>query len=267
MMLDLDRFKQVNDTLGHQAGDDLIRAVGQRLREIVDPGDVLARLGGDEFAVVHITPGRRARARSSSPRRSSTRSASRSTSRAARPSSASRSASCLPARTTHDRQELARKADIALYEAKATGRNRAVVYKDEMNELVQNRHTIESELRKALQRNDQLSVVFQPLFSRETRQDRRRRGACPLAPSAARPDLARPFHPGGRGDRPDRGARRVGAAAGRRARRALAGHDHRGQHLADAAAQPALLRRSSSRCSRKPGCARRISSSRSPRAC
>ncbi|HHY49918.1 MAG TPA: diguanylate cyclase, partial [Alphaproteobacteria bacterium] len=53
LMLDLDRFKHVNDTLGHDAGDDLINAVGQRLRQLIGPADVLARLGGDEFAIIH----------------------------------------------------------------------------------------------------------------------------------------------------------------------------------------------------------------------
>jgi diguanylate cyclase (GGDEF)-like protein len=167
MMLDLDRFKQVNDTLGHQAGDELIRAVGQRLQELVEPGDVLARLGGDEFAIVHVTQGGL---------RDAQLLAHKIIDALGKPFVvAGREAFVgvslglvLAGDSDHDRQELARKADIALYEAKATGRNRSVLYKDEMNELVQNRHTIESELRKALRHPDNLSVVFQPLFSRAT---------------------------------------------------------------------------------------------------
>ncbi|HSL73733.1 MAG TPA: bifunctional diguanylate cyclase/phosphodiesterase, partial [Ilumatobacteraceae bacterium] len=52
IMLDLDRFKEVNDTLGHHAGDELLRVVGQRLTALLEPGDVLARLASDEFAIV-----------------------------------------------------------------------------------------------------------------------------------------------------------------------------------------------------------------------
>src|SRR5206468_2524762 len=57
LLLDLDHFKELNDTLGHAAGDDLLRRIGPRLSTVLGPGDVLARLGGDEFGVIVAAAG------------------------------------------------------------------------------------------------------------------------------------------------------------------------------------------------------------------
>ena len=168
MMLDLDRFKQVNDTLGHRAGDDLIRAVGQRLGQLLGPDDALARLGGDEFAIVHVHP----------PGLTGPLDLSRRIIDAVgKPFDIHGSEAFVGVSIgiatadggDADAHELTRKADIALYEAKSTGRNRAVVFEEAMNEFLQNRKTIEAELREALRRSDQLSVAFQPLYDSASR--------------------------------------------------------------------------------------------------
>ncbi len=165
MMLDLDRFKQVNDTLGHNAGDALIAAVGHRLRSVCDHSSVLARLGGDEFAILE-EQGRAADLLAL---------AERIIGAIGRPfhidgvdAFVGVSIGIVMAGTEdRDRRELTRKADIALYEAKARGRNRACFYEAEMDEAVQSRHTIEAELREALTREDQLWVAYQPLLGRD----------------------------------------------------------------------------------------------------
>ncbi len=165
LVLDLDRFKQVNDTLGHRAGDELIRAVGQRLAQTIGPHDSIARLGGDEFGIIHIHP----------PGLNGPLALSDSIIDAiGKPfvifgSEAFVGVSIGIATAEGgevDAHELTRKADIALYEAKAGGRNRAVVFEESMNEFLQNRKTIEADLRDALRRPGQLAVAFQPLYNR-----------------------------------------------------------------------------------------------------
>ena len=169
LLLDLDRFKQVNDTLGHQAGDELICRVSERIRAEVGPETFVARIGGDEFAIVMATwfgggdpvaLSRRIIAALGQPY-------------ALRQFQAFVGASIgiVTAQSGEaEPAELVRKADIALYEAKSGGRNRAVVYEEHMNELLQLHHTIEAELREALAADDQLSVAFQPLVDQASRR-------------------------------------------------------------------------------------------------
>jgi diguanylate cyclase (GGDEF)-like protein len=165
LMLDLDRFKQVNDTLGHHAGDDLIRAVGDRLRHIVGPDEILARLGGDEFGILCINDLNEPEVMAMC--RSIIEAIGRPFRIGGNEAFVGVSIGVVMARPQdRNRHELTRRADIALYEAKSSGRNRAAVYVESMNELVQTRHSMEAELREALKVGDQLWVAFQPLFGR-----------------------------------------------------------------------------------------------------
>ena len=161
MLLDLDRFKRVNDTLGHMAGDELIREFGARMAALVRDCDTVARLSGDEFAI--LLPGLSSHA--------DLEALSRRILGAVRErfevlgNSAFVGVSigmiCAP-ESGVDRAELMRKADIALYRAKSEGRDCYRHFTECMDERVQYRSAIEEDLRVALERGDQLRIHFQP---------------------------------------------------------------------------------------------------------
>jgi diguanylate cyclase (GGDEF)-like protein len=163
LYLDLDRFKNVNDTLGHPAGDELIRELGRRLAGVVREADTVARLGGDEFAVLQT--GVRSQ-------RDTELLCKRILATVSAPfdvigSQAFVGMSIGVARSGvdgMDRTELTRKADIALYQAKSGGRGRYVTFLEHMDATIQLRQDMEKDLRTALQRADQLKVYYQPQY-------------------------------------------------------------------------------------------------------
>jgi len=164
LFVDLDRFKTVNDTFGHPVGDKLIMTAAARMRDLL-PNSLIARVGGDEFNIllsnadaqnveeiaknivtalrapfeidtVHIAIG----------------------------------ASIGAAVTTGpcDPIELTRKADIALYHAKAAGRNTHAIFGSHMDELLSDRRALEADLRLALKTHSQLETFYQPVFAADT---------------------------------------------------------------------------------------------------
>jgi diguanylate cyclase (GGDEF)-like protein len=160
LLLDLDRFKQVNDTLGHLAGDQLLRAFGARLVDVAGPTATVARFGGDEFAVLL-------------PRKGSTISPEtlcRSIIMAAREpfnlfgKQAHVSVSVGVALTLvggASAEELMRKADIALYAAKAAGRDGYRIFTRDLDRVVRDKAGLESDLRAALATGHGLSLEYQ----------------------------------------------------------------------------------------------------------
>ncbi|GAB6901162.1 EAL domain-containing protein [Kineosporia succinea] len=162
LFIDLDRFKAVNDTLGHGAGDDLLAEVARRLRDCIRESDTVARLGGDEFAVLME------RTRGSGP---ALRAAERITAALSRPIRlAGRdlfvSASVGVAHGDADRHgtgELLRQADLAMYQAKKNGSRRAVVFEPRMQADARDRLELQGDLRKALAES-QFELVYQPLM-------------------------------------------------------------------------------------------------------
>jgi diguanylate cyclase (GGDEF)-like protein len=161
LFLDLDGFKYVNDTLGHKAGDTVLRLVADRLRGAVREGDAAIRFGGDEFLVVlrdvpdtatATTVARRLIRAISQPIVLGSDSVGVGASVGV---ALSRGGSGSAARVIHE-------ADIAAYVAMGSGRGRAEVYDDSMRSDHHDRRAVESELRLALA-NDELVLAFQPI--------------------------------------------------------------------------------------------------------
>lgn len=162
--IDLDRFKDINDTLGHQAGDELIKAVARRIESRSLPGDMIARLGGDEFAVIrpyqHANEGERL---------ADMIIGSFDEAFMVMGHEIEARASLGITSATLDRpfDDVMREADIALYEAKAMGRGRAAHFVAPMAAKLEKRHSIESDLRRAIA-NRELTLNYQPIIEAAT---------------------------------------------------------------------------------------------------
>jgi diguanylate cyclase (GGDEF)-like protein len=167
LIIDVDHFKRVNDSLGHPAGDELLSAIGSLLMRLVGPDDIVARIGGDEFAVIRygteavvdvaylcdriayaigrpidIADGKIA-------------------------SNVSIGIAIAPADASEP-IELVRKADIALYDAKTSGRSCHCFFTEAMDAKLRNRTAIEADLRAALTAGNQLEVYYQPCFATQS---------------------------------------------------------------------------------------------------
>jgi diguanylate cyclase (GGDEF)-like protein len=166
LMLDLDRFKTVNDTLGHPAGDALLRQVSQRLERVVSDRGLVGRQGGDEFKI--LLPGRHDRAFLAQLAQTIINSLSQpyTVEGTAVVIGVSIGISACP----HDgdtADALIRNADLALYAAKGDGRGVHRFYSSEMHADAEDRRKLEEDLRHALA-SDGLHLVYQPVVSSRT---------------------------------------------------------------------------------------------------
>ena len=158
--IDLDNFKQINDTLGHHYGDEILKIVAQRLFECIKEGDTLARLGGDEFTVI---------AQDLSSLESAANTAQKIIDAVMKKIeidehilhvTVSIGISLYPKDATHE-NNLLKYADSAMYQAKGSGRNNYQFYSTEMTNLALEKAALEMELRRAIE-EEQLLVYYQP---------------------------------------------------------------------------------------------------------
>ena len=163
LSLDLDRFKQVNDTLGHHAGDGLLRAVAHRLRACMREGDTVARLGGDEFAVLQNSVSAAQDVAALSERLVETLSAPYDIGGQQVVIGASVGFAMAPGDAA-DPEQLLKMADIALYRAKADGRGTFRSFKPGMDAKLQARRVLELDLRRALG-TAEFELHYQPLVN------------------------------------------------------------------------------------------------------
>lgn len=162
LFVDLDQFKQVNDTLGHPCGDQLLCAVSERLREMLRPEDFVARFGGDEFVVfqqnIHSPDDAAGLARRIVDRLSERYKIDNHLVEIGASVGIAMTSRGVSADT------LLKNADMALYRAKADGRGTFCFFREEMAQVVESRRILELDLRKALA-NEEFELFFQPLVN------------------------------------------------------------------------------------------------------
>lgn len=159
-MLDLDNFKDVNDTLGHQVGDELIRAVGRRIMNRLPESAILARLGGDEFAIAANALDEAHAQRIIEEALGCLKETFALQNEHLRISTSAGIA--LGPNHADNIADLLRLADMALYRSKSDGRNSIHMFSPEMDETVRIRRELESDLRNAIA-DGQLELHYQPL--------------------------------------------------------------------------------------------------------
>jgi len=160
LFLDIDRFKMINDTLGHSVGDELLRLVAVRLKKTLRETDTVARIGGDEFIILLSSVNDRNDVSTLSdkilkslvvPFRLRDHELFISTSLGV----------CMSHDDSHDSEDIVKKADIAMYHAKSMGRNNVKFYNNNMDQNASRRFVISNSLRRGLEQNEFL-VYYQP---------------------------------------------------------------------------------------------------------
>lgn len=167
LYLDIDRFKEINDTLGHQAGDALIRAVGARLLALRGPQDLVARISGDEFAILLADASNGRDVEAYCTRLLNDLRAPYMIAGNLLNLTVSVGATMIEAQTDSDAHELQRQADVALYRAKARGRNCVVFFDAAFDTEIVHRRRVEAALRDAIERQE-ISLAYQAQYSTDT---------------------------------------------------------------------------------------------------
>lgn len=167
LMIDLDRFKYINDSLGHQVGDQVLVAVADHMRQVTGENERLYRLGGDEFVVLFVD---------GSNNRATVFAQTLLDRFAIEMAVGSRTISLTPSigislfpQHSENANDLLTKADVAMYEVKASGKNHYLLFDAEMMTKMQRKMEIEKELKSALD-DEQFHLVYQPKIDLQTGQ-------------------------------------------------------------------------------------------------
>lgn len=163
LFIDLDGFKVINDTLGHEVGDAVLRRAAEAFGGVIGPGDFLARLGGDEFAILHASPDPRSTSAKLARRLIDAVNACRIVGEHEVYVGASIGIAIAEG-GDEDPLSLVRKADLAMYRAKADGRGAFRFFTDDLQRSAARRRQLEVALRSA-NANGELSLNFQPIYA------------------------------------------------------------------------------------------------------